>query len=136
MRELGRVASERLEDQQVLEGVGQVILAADDVADAQIGVVDARGEVIGGHAVTAQQGEVFDLVGEFGLLAVDAIVEVQGAVRGRAGRDSASAKGSPAAARRSLSSRDISRMPGLQSQAPCAEEDWLSSPAWAGVKSR
>ena len=67
------------EDEQVLEGVGEVILAADDVADAEIGIVDARGEVIGRHSVRAQQGEVFDLVGELGLITIDAIGEVQGA---------------------------------------------------------
>ncbi len=68
MRELRRLDAEPFEDQQVLEGVGEVILAADDVADAEIGVVDARGEVVGRHAVRAQQGEVFDLVGQLGLL--------------------------------------------------------------------
>ncbi len=51
MGELGRRDAEGLEDQQVLEGVGEVILAADDVADAEIGVVDAGGQVVGGHAV-------------------------------------------------------------------------------------
>ncbi len=79
MRELGRLDAEGLEDQQVLEGVGEVILAADDVADAQIGVVDAGGEMVGGHAVRAQQREVFHLVGELGLRAVDAIGKAQGA---------------------------------------------------------
>ena len=47
----GGVGAEALEDEQVLEGVGEVILAANDVADAQIGVVDAGGEMIGGHSV-------------------------------------------------------------------------------------
>ena len=45
------------EDQLVLEGVGEMLLAADDVADAQVGVVGAVGQVIGGHAVAAQQRE-------------------------------------------------------------------------------
>ncbi len=61
----------------MLEGVGEVILAADDVADAEIGVVNAGGEVIGRHAVRAQQGEVFHLIGLLGLLAVDAIHKLQ-----------------------------------------------------------
>ena len=55
----------------MLEGVGQVILAADDVRNREIGVVSAGGEVVGGHPVRPQQGEVFHLVGQFGLLAID-----------------------------------------------------------------
>ncbi len=35
MGELGRLDAEGLEDEQVLEGVGEVILAADDVGDAR-----------------------------------------------------------------------------------------------------
>ena len=73
----GGAVAEALEDEQVLEGVGEVILAADDVADAEIGVVGAGGEVVGRHAVRAQQGEVFDLVGELWLRAVDAIDKSQ-----------------------------------------------------------
>ena len=45
------------------------------------------------------------------------------------------AKGSPAAARRSLSSRDSSLIPGLNSHVPCAP-DFSLSPVCAGVKSR
>jgi hypothetical protein len=64
----------------MLEGVGEVILAADDVADAEIGVVDAGGKVISGKAIRTQQGEVFDLVGELGLFPIDAIGEAQGTI--------------------------------------------------------
>ena len=99
-----------------------MILAADDVADAEIGVVGARGEVIGGHAVRAQQGEVFDLVGELGLRAVDAIGEAQGtalAARDAIAEGEGLATGGAAVAGFSRSSR----MPGLKSHAPCAE-DW------------
>ncbi len=35
--------------------------------------------MVGGHRVRAQQGEVFDLVGELGLLTVDGVGEAQGA---------------------------------------------------------
>ncbi len=63
------------EDQNVLERVGEVVLTAYDVADAEIDVVGAGGEVIGGRAVAAEQGEVFDIGGGFGLLAVDVIGE-------------------------------------------------------------
>jgi hypothetical protein len=47
----------------VLEGVGEMILAADDVGDEQIGVVNAGGEMVGGKSVRAQKSEIFDLVG-------------------------------------------------------------------------
>ena len=75
MRELRRVHAQRFEDQHVLEGVGEVILAADDVADAQVGVVGAGRHVIGRQRVAAQQGEVFDVGGGFRLLSVDQIGE-------------------------------------------------------------
>ena len=77
MRELRRRAAETLKDEKVLESVAQVILAADDVADAEIGIVEARGEVIRGHAVRAEKREIFYLVGRLGLFAVDGIREVQ-----------------------------------------------------------
>ena len=74
VREGGRFGAGGVEDQHVLEGVGEVLLAADDVGDAQVGVVGAVGEVIGGHAVAAQQGEIFDIGVGLGLVAVDGIV--------------------------------------------------------------
>jgi len=61
----------------MLVGVGEVILAADDVTDAQIGVVHTRGEMIGRHSVRPQQGEVFDLVCELRLRAINAIHKSQ-----------------------------------------------------------
>ncbi len=135
MGELRRLDAQALEDQQMLEGVGEVILAADDVADAQIGVVDAGGEVVRRHAVRAQQREVFDLVGELGLRAVDAVGEAQRAVLAAgdaiAERERLATGGAAVAGFSSISSR----MPGLKSHAPCAE-DWSSSPECAGVKSR
>ena len=130
-------SAEGLENQQVLEGVGEVILAADDVADAEIGVVSAGGEVIGGLAVRTQQGEVFDLVGELGLRAVDGVGEAQSTAV--AARDAiAEGEGLAAAARRSLSSLDSSRMPGLKSHAPCGGGlvCRVVAAKWAGVKSR
>ena len=51
MGELGRRRAETFEDEQMLEGVGEVILAADDVGDAEIGIVGAGGQVVGGIAV-------------------------------------------------------------------------------------
>ena len=85
----GRFGAGGVEDQLVLEGVGEVLLAADDVRDAQVGVVGAVGQVIGGHAVAAQQGEILDIGVGFGLIAVDGIGELHVADRDRAGRGSA-----------------------------------------------
>jgi len=51
MRKPRRRRSQPFENQQMLERVGQVILPADDVRDAQIGIVYARRQVIGRHAV-------------------------------------------------------------------------------------
>ena len=127
VREGGRLGSGGVEDQDVFEGVGEVVLAADDVADAEVGIVGAGGEVIGGHAVAAEEGEVLDVGVGFGLLAVDGVVEVDGPMRSRGTRKRRT-KGSPAAARRSLSSRESSRMPGLKSQVPWAPDFSLSPP--------
>ena len=80
MRELRRCRTEGLEDEQMLKSVGEVILAADDVADAEIGVVDAGGEVVSGESIGTKLGEVFDLGGELGLLTVDAVSEAESAV--------------------------------------------------------
>src|ERR1039457_2920693 len=51
MSELWRLDAEGLEDEQGVEGVGGGVLAADDVADAQVCVIGARGEGGGGHTV-------------------------------------------------------------------------------------
>ena len=61
MREVRRHSPSSLEDQHVLERVGQVILPADDVADLQIGVVGAGSQVIRRRAIASQQGEVLDI---------------------------------------------------------------------------
>ena len=73
MRELRRRRSSGFEDQDVLEGVREVILTADDVADAQVGIVGTRRQVIGRHAVGTQEREVFDVSGGFHLLAVNGV---------------------------------------------------------------
>ena len=125
MRELRRRDAGGFEDQDVLEGVREMVLAADDVADPQIGIVGAGGQVIGRHAVGAQQREVFDVGAGFHLLAVDGIFEANCLPASR-GTRKRNAKGSPAAARRSLSSRDSSRIPGLNSHVPCAPDFSLS----------
>ncbi len=52
-----------------------MILPANDVADAEIDVIGTRGEVVCGHAVGAQQREIFDVIGSLDLLAVDRVIE-------------------------------------------------------------
>ena len=67
--------TQRFEDQDVFEGVGQVVLAADDVRDFQIRIVGAGCHVVGRHPVAAKQGEVLDVGGGAGLGAVDGVGE-------------------------------------------------------------
>jgi glutamyl/glutaminyl-tRNA synthetase len=64
-----------VKDQDVFEGVGEMVLAANDVSDAQVGVVGAGGEVISRHAVAAEEGEVFDVGGGLGLVAIHGVGE-------------------------------------------------------------
>ena len=52
-----------------------MILAADDVADAQIRVVGTRCHVIGGQCVAAEQREILNVGGGFRLFSVDQILE-------------------------------------------------------------
>ncbi len=75
MRELRRRVAGGFENQHVLVGVRKMILAANDVADAQVGIVGAGGQVIGRHPIGAQQGEVFNVGACFDLLAVNGIGE-------------------------------------------------------------
>ena len=67
MCEAGGDGSETFKDEDVLEGVGQVVLPADDVGDAEVGVVKAGGQVVGGVAVRAEEREVFDFIGGLGI---------------------------------------------------------------------
>jgi hypothetical protein len=76
MGELRRASTGGFEDQDMLKGVGEVVLAADDVADANVDVVGAGGEMVGGHAIAAEEGEIFDVGGGFGLRAVDSVGEM------------------------------------------------------------
>jgi len=63
VRELRHRCSGRFENQYVLVGIRKMVLATDDVADTQVGIVAAGGKVIGRHAVGAQEGEVFNVDG-------------------------------------------------------------------------
>ncbi len=75
MRELRRRESGGLEDQHMLVRIRKMILAANDVADAQIGIVGARRQVIGRHAVGAQQRKVLDVGRGLHLLAINSVGE-------------------------------------------------------------
>src|SRR5271154_3655896 len=75
MRELRRLGASALENEHVLVGVREMILAADDVADTQVDVVSARRKVVSRHAIRAEKRKVFDVVGRFDLLAVDRVIE-------------------------------------------------------------
>ena len=84
MRKLRRLGAQSLENQHVLEGVGEMILAANNVADAQVHIVGAGRHVVHRHAVAAQQREIFDIGREFGLLAINGVLKLHG-VRAIAG---------------------------------------------------
>ena len=92
MGELRRRGAGSPEYQDVLVGIREMVLAADDVADAQIDVVGAGCQMIGGHAVGAEQGEILDIVSKFDLFAVDRVVETDLLVRA-AGNTEAKGKG-------------------------------------------
>ena len=63
------------EKHQLAGGVGDVVLAPDDVGDLHAGVVDHHGEVVGEAAVGALDDEVADDVGREGDGPVDEVVE-------------------------------------------------------------
>jgi len=73
MRKPRRLRSQSFENQQVLERIGEVILSANDVADPQIRVIDARCQVICRHSVRPQQCEILHLVRCLRLRAIHAI---------------------------------------------------------------
>ena len=65
MRHRGNVPAERLIDLGLPRGVGQMIVAANDVRHAHVVVVDDDGEHVGRIAVRAQEHQVVEvLVGE------------------------------------------------------------------------
>ncbi len=102
---------------------------------SQVGVVGAGSQMVGRHPVAAQQGEILDVVGGLGLLAVDEVVErdrASGAARhAEAKHEGLACRGAAVAF-----SRGISRMPGLNSQAALPSVGLSSGVAVIGVKSR
>ena len=61
MGEARRLGAERMVELGLAEGVGQVVVAADDMGDAHVDVVDHDREHVGGRAVGAQQHHVVEL---------------------------------------------------------------------------
>ncbi len=61
MRVGGWREPERIKDLHLARRVGQMVVAAHDVSDAEVGVVEHGGEVIGRHAVGAKNDQVVEL---------------------------------------------------------------------------
>ena len=77
MRKLRHVLTESLIKQNLLVRVRQMILAANDVRDAHLDVVDHDREVVERMAVGTQQHQVFDLGIDAFLLAVNDVGETR-----------------------------------------------------------
>ncbi len=60
--EARRLGTDRAVELGLAEGVGQMVVAADDVGDAHVDVVDDDREHVGGRAVRAQQHHVVELL--------------------------------------------------------------------------
>ena len=75
MREARQRVAQRLEDQELREGVRQMLLGADDVGDLHLGVVDDAGEVVERRAVGPDDHEVADLVGLLLDVPLDQVVD-------------------------------------------------------------
>ena len=73
--ERGHGRAEGLVDHDLTRGVGQVVVAADDVGDLHHGVVDDGREVVRGRAVRAEDDKVVELLGVEGHLAVNGVVD-------------------------------------------------------------
>ncbi len=61
------LVAQRLLQRDVEHGVEQVLLAAQDVRDAHLGIINHHREVIGGHAVALADDEVLHLAGRHAL---------------------------------------------------------------------
>ena len=62
VRHARHAPAERLVDLRLARGVGQMVVAADDVGHAHVVVVDDDGEHVGRRAVGAQQHEVVEVL--------------------------------------------------------------------------
>ena len=73
--ERGHGRAEGLVDHDLARGVGQVVVAADDMGDLHHGVVDDGREVVRGRAIGAEDDKVVELLGVEGHLAVNSVVD-------------------------------------------------------------
>ena len=80
MRELRNREPQRLVDVDLARGVVNVVLAADDVGDAHVGVIDDDAEVVGRGPVAAADDEVVKLAVSDLDVAADEIVKLHGAL--------------------------------------------------------
>ena len=74
--------AERLEDADVLEGVLDVVVAADDVGDALVDVVDDVGDVEDRRAVRTDDREILDVLRLLRHVALHDVVELDRALLG------------------------------------------------------
>ena len=80
MCELGDREAQRLVDVDLARGVVDVVLAAYDVGDAHVGVIDDDAEVVGRGSVGAADDEVIKLAVRNLDVAADEVVELHGAL--------------------------------------------------------
>ena len=80
----GRLRAQRPQDHHLPRGVGDVVLAAHDLGDAHVAVVDGDGEVVERAAVRAADHEVLDRLVGGGDVAADLVVDDRLALVGHA----------------------------------------------------
>src|ERR1041385_1763108 len=73
MRKLWWLCPCSFEDQNMLEGIGEMVLSTDDMAYMKVDIVSTGCQVVSRHAIAAQQSEVFDIGSGFCLLAINRI---------------------------------------------------------------
>src|ERR1700719_2947116 len=71
-----RCRARGFEDEDMFECIRQMILSADDMADAQVYVIGAGCHVIRGHPVAAEQREILNVGCGFRLGSVDSVCEL------------------------------------------------------------
>ena len=80
---LRHVPAERLIDLRLAGGIGEMVVAADDVGDAHVVVVDHDGQHVGRRAVRAQQHEVVEILVLPDHAALDRVLDHRLALRRR-----------------------------------------------------
>ena len=119
----------------MFESIRKVILPANDMRNLQVDIVRARRQMVCRHAIAAQQRKVFHVGRKLRLRAKHFIFK-RNFLRRVPLHAVTITNGSPAAARRSLSSFDSARISGLQSHGPSLCGRSCVSVSVAGTKSR